>query len=72
MIDIKIEKCREEAVLPKYANDGDAGMDLYSCEDILVKPGCSVLVSDEFDLGCLYHSVSSLADEYQSEGFDHS
>ena len=44
MIDIKIEKCREEAVLPKYANDGDAGMDLYSCEDILVKPGCSVLV----------------------------
>lgn len=44
MVDIKIEKCREEAVLPTYANDGDAGMDLYSCADIIVKPGESVLV----------------------------
>ena len=43
-IKLPMEKCREEAVAPSYANDGDAGMDLYSCEDILVKPGCSVLV----------------------------
>ena len=38
MTEIMIEKCREEAVLPKYANDGDAGMDLYSCADIIVDP----------------------------------
>ena len=44
MTEIRIEKCREEAVLPKYANDGDAGMDLYSCADIIVRPGESVLV----------------------------
>ncbi len=44
MAELMIEKCREEAVLPKYANDGDAGMDLYSCADILVHPGESVLV----------------------------
>ena len=44
MTEIMIEKCREEAVLPKYANDGDAGMDLYSCADIIVRPGESVLV----------------------------
>ena len=43
-ISLPIELCREEAVLPKYANDGDAGMDLYSCEDVIVQPGCSVLV----------------------------
>ena len=43
-IKLPIEKCRDNAVTPKYANDGDAGMDLYSCEDVLVKPGCSVLV----------------------------
>lgn len=43
-IKLPIEKCREEAVMPTYANDGDAGMDLYSCADVLVKPGCSVLV----------------------------
>lgn len=42
--ELLIEKCREEAVIPTYANDGDAGMDLYSCEDILVAPGQSVLV----------------------------
>ena len=44
MIDIYIEKCREDAKLPSYAHDGDAGMDLYSCADILVHPGESVLV----------------------------
>ena len=43
-IKLPIEKCRDNAVTPKYANDGDAGLDLYSCEDVLVKPGCSVLV----------------------------
>ncbi|MBO4242639.1 MAG: dUTP diphosphatase [Clostridiales bacterium] len=42
--DLPIEKCREDAVIPTYANEGDAGMDLYSCEDILVHPGQSVLV----------------------------
>ena len=43
-IKLPMEKCREEAVAPKYANEGDAGMDLYSCADITVKPGESVLV----------------------------
>ena len=44
MTDIKIGKCREDAVIPKYAHDGDAGMDIYAAEDVIVKPGCSVLV----------------------------
>ncbi len=39
-----IELCRPNAILPKYANDGDAGMDLYSCADVIVHPGESVLV----------------------------
>lgn len=41
---LMIEKCRDNAILPTYANDGDAGMDLYSCEDILIEPGKSALV----------------------------
>lgn len=41
---LPVELIREEAVLPTYANDGDAGMDIYSCADILVHPGESVLV----------------------------
>jgi len=39
-----IEKCRDNAVIPTYANDGDAGMDLYSCADVIIKPGESALI----------------------------
>lgn len=41
---LKIEKCRENAVIPTFANFGDAGMDLYSCEDVLIEPGRSALI----------------------------
>ena len=43
-ISLPIEKCRENAVLPKYAHDGDAGMDLYSCVDKVVLPGETCLI----------------------------
>jgi len=36
---IKIKKLRPEAILPKYAHPGDAGMDFFSCEDAVLKPG---------------------------------
>lgn len=39
-----IEKCRDNAMIPTYAHDGDAGMDLYSCEDIIIKPGEAKLI----------------------------
>ena len=39
-----IEKCREDAVIPTYAHEGDAGMDLYAAEDVIIAPGKSVLV----------------------------
>lgn len=42
--DLYISKCRPNAVIPTYANKGDAGMDLYSCIDIDVNPGQTVLV----------------------------
>lgn len=42
---IKIKKLREDAVTPKYACEGDAGVDLYSCEDYVLNPGERVLVS---------------------------
>ena len=35
---IKIKKLKENAIIPKYAKDGDAGLDLYSCEDYVLKP----------------------------------
>ena len=35
---IKIKKIHPDAVIPKYAHKGDAGMDLFSCEDYTLKP----------------------------------
>lgn len=35
---LKIKKLNPDATLPSYAHEGDAGMDLFSCEDYLLKP----------------------------------
>ncbi|SCW28044.1 dUTP pyrophosphatase [Ruminococcaceae bacterium YRB3002] len=43
-IKIMMEKCRPDAVIPRYANDGDAGMDIYAAEDVYAAPGMTVLV----------------------------
>jgi len=45
MVKIKITKIKENAIIPKYAHEGDAGVDLYSTEDYVLKPGERVLVS---------------------------
>lgn len=36
---LKIKKLTEEAKLFSYAHEGDAGMDVYSCEDTIIKVG---------------------------------
>jgi dUTP pyrophosphatase len=38
MVLIKIKKINPDAVIPKYAHVGDAGMDLFSVEDLILKP----------------------------------
>ncbi|MBW2989191.1 dUTP diphosphatase [Candidatus Woesearchaeota archaeon] len=45
MIKVKIEKIKDNAIIPQYAHKGDAGLDLYSTEDYVVNPGERVLVS---------------------------
>jgi dUTP pyrophosphatase len=41
---IKFKKIHEEAVIPKYAKLGDAGMDLHSIEETAILPGEHKLV----------------------------
>lgn len=36
---LKVKKLNENARIPFYAREGDAGMDLYSCEDYVLKSG---------------------------------
>lgn len=42
---VKIQRIKDNAIIPKYAHPGDAGVDLFSTEDYLLKPGQRVLVS---------------------------
>ena len=43
-VDVKIERCRDSAIIPTYANSGDAGMDVYAAEEVVIKPGETILV----------------------------
>lgn len=45
MVKIKIKKLHADAIVPSYAHDGDAGMDLYSVENHLIQPGERVMVA---------------------------
>ncbi|MEN8907561.1 MAG: dUTP diphosphatase [Clostridiales bacterium] len=38
-VKVFIEKCRDDAIIPTYANVGDAGMDVCSAEEVLINPG---------------------------------
>ena len=42
--EIFVEKICEEAVLPFYAHEGDAGMDLCSIDEYTIAPGQTILV----------------------------
>ncbi len=43
-IEVYIEICREDAVLPSYAKPGDAGMDVCAAVDRSIKPGETVII----------------------------
>ena len=45
MIELPIQRLRPEAVVPKRAYSGDAGLDLSSCERVELAPGERALVS---------------------------
>ena len=38
-LEIKVRKINPDAKIPCYAHPGYAGMDLFSCEDYILKPG---------------------------------
>ncbi|ACD24414.1 MULTISPECIES: dUTP diphosphatase [Clostridium] len=41
---LKIKKINEKAVVPNYAHEGDAGLDLYSVEELLLEAGERALI----------------------------
>ena len=43
-LNVKIKRVNESAIIPSYAREGDAGVDIYSNEDYVLKPGERKLV----------------------------
>ena len=43
-IEVKITKIHENAVIPTYAHDSDAGADIYAVEDITIKPNTTEII----------------------------
>ncbi len=45
MLKVKIKKLRDEAQVPSYAHKGDSGLDVYSTENSVIRPGERKLIS---------------------------
>ncbi|HHV28387.1 dUTP diphosphatase [Acetivibrio mesophilus] len=43
-VEVFLEICREGAVIPKYAKQWDAGMDICAAEDVIISPGETVII----------------------------
>lgn len=47
---LKVKLIKEDAKLPQYANPGDAGLDLFSVEEKIIKPGEFALIATGISL----------------------
>lgn len=43
-MDLRIKRLDTDLPLPRYAHEGDAGLDLYAAEDVTLAPGARALV----------------------------
>lgn len=50
MLEVKVKRLHLDAKLPSYAHPGDAGLDLYALEDVIIPPGGSHLFKNGFAL----------------------
>lgn len=59
---IKFQRLFEDTILPTYTHPGDAGLDLYSCEDVTIEPMARYAVSLGFALEIPHGYVSRILD----------
>ena len=43
-MNLKVKKLNPQAILPSYAREGDAGLDLFAAKQMVIEPGKSALV----------------------------
>ncbi len=53
-VEVFVEICREDAILPGYAKPGDAGMDVCAAEDAIIKPGETAIIPTGLKLAIPY------------------
>ena len=44
MIKVKIQKINEDAIIPEYAHESDAGMDMFSAKEMIIMPRHRALI----------------------------
>lgn len=44
LVEVKITKLSSEAIIPRYAKTGDAGLDICSMQDLVLNPGQRALI----------------------------
>ncbi len=44
LMELKVKKLSDDAILPQYAHPGDAGLDLFACQCVEIGPGEHALV----------------------------
>lgn len=44
MMNLKVKRINKDAKLPEYAHEGDAGLDVFSIEDVVINPGKTSLI----------------------------
>ncbi len=62
-VEIRFKKIKEDAVIPRYAHSGDAGMDIFSNEDCVIEPKTRYLVSTGWSLELPKGYVSFIKDK---------
>ena len=60
---IKIKKISSDAKLPQYANEHDAGMDFFSNEECIIKPGERKLLSTGISMAIPQGQVGLICDK---------
>ena len=58
MLEVKVKRLHPDAIMPHYVHRGDAGMDVYSTEDVMLERGAIKLVPTGLSITCV--TVTSL------------
>ena len=63
MVQVKIKKLHPDAIIPSYAHEGDAGLDFFSNENVIINPGERYLISTGISIELPKGYVSFIKDK---------